>query len=47
MTQDQTPMDKEQEQPEPAPKPSLDEVWPVHPTARWPKGLSLKREDLY
>lgn len=28
-------------------KPSLDEVWPVHPTARWPEGLSLRREDLY
>ena len=27
--------------------PSLDEVWPVHPTARWPEGLSLRREDLY
>ena len=33
--------------PRPAPKPSLDEIWPVHPTARWPKGLSLRREDLY
>ena len=28
-------------------KPSLHEIWPVHPTARWPKGLSLRREDLY
>ncbi len=26
---------------------SLDEVWPVHPTAVWPEGLSLRREDLY
>ena len=25
----------------------LDEVWPVHPTAVWPEGLSLGREDLY
>ncbi len=28
-------------------RPSLDEVWPVHPTARWPDGLSLRREELY
>ncbi len=27
--------------------PSLDEVWPVHPTARWPEGLNLRRQDLY
>ena len=27
---------------------NLDEVWPVHPTLRWPKGgMSLRREDLY
>ena len=27
---------------------SLDEVWPVHPSAVWPKGgLSLRREDIY
>jgi len=26
---------------------SLDEVWPVRPTAVWPEGLSLMREDLY
>ena len=26
---------------------SLDEVWPVHPTAMWPEGLSLRREDIY
>ena len=26
---------------------SLDEIWPVHPTARWPEGLSLRREDIY
>lgn len=28
-------------------RPSLDEAWPVHPTAVWPEGLSLRREDLY
>ncbi len=28
-------------------KRSLEEVWPVHPTAVWPEGLSLSREDLY
>ena len=26
---------------------NLDEVLPVHPTAKWPKGLSLSREDIY
>ena len=26
---------------------TLDEAWPVHPTARWPEGLSLSREDMY
>ena len=25
----------------------LDEAWPVHPTAVWPDGLSLRRENLY
>ena len=30
-----------------APRLSLDEAWPVHPTAVWPPGLSLRREDLY
>ena len=26
----------------------IDEIWPVHPTARWPKeGMSLRREDMY
>ena len=34
-------------QPEPAPRLSLDEAWPVHPTAVWPEGLSLRREDIY
>ena len=28
-------------------RPSLDEWWPVHPTAKWPEGLSLRREDMY
>ena len=26
---------------------SLDEMWPVHPTAVWPEGMSLRREDIY
>lgn len=30
-----------------APRMSLDQIWPVHPTVRWPEGLSLGREDLY
>ena len=33
--------------PEAIRKLSLDEVWPVHPTAVWPEGLSLRREDIY
>ena len=33
--------------PEAVRKLSLDEVWPVHPTAVWPEGLSLGREDIY
>ena len=33
--------------PRPSPRPSFSEAWPVHPTAVWPKGLSLRREDLY
>ena len=33
--------------PRPARELSLDEVWPVHPTAVWPEGLSLRREDIY
>ena len=33
--------------PKPIPRLSLDEAWPVHPTAVWPEGLSLRREDLY
>ncbi|MYA49765.1 MAG: hypothetical protein F4045_12435 [Chloroflexi bacterium] len=27
--------------------PTLDELWPPHPTARLPEGLSLRREDMY
>ncbi len=26
---------------------SLDEILPPHPTAVWPEGLSLRREDMY
>ncbi len=26
---------------------TLDDIWPVHPTAVWPEGLSLRREDIY
>lgn len=33
--------------PKPVPRLPLDEAWPVHPTAVWPEGLSLRREDLY
>lgn len=33
--------------PKPIPRLPLDEAWPVHPTAEWPEGLSLRREDLY
>ena len=33
--------------PRPVPRLSLDQAWPVHPTASWPEGLSLRREDLY
>ena len=29
--------------PKPIPRLSLDEAWPVHPTAVWPEGLSLRR----
>ncbi len=28
-------------------RPRLDEFWPVHPTAVFPEGLSLRREDMY
>ena len=33
--------------PEAARRLSLDDVWPVHSTATWPVGLSLRREDIY
>lgn len=33
--------------PRPLPRTSFSEAWPVHPTAVWPKCLSLRREDLY
>ncbi len=33
--------------PKSVPRIPLDEAWPVHPTAVWPEGLSLRREDLY
>ena len=26
---------------------TLDEILPIHPTAVWPEGLSLRREDMY
>ena len=38
--------DKE-EQPEEPRKVNLDELWPVHPTARWGEGVSMSREDIY
>ena len=38
---------RRRERPQTAGKPSLDEVWPAHPTAVWPKGASLRREDMY
>ena len=34
-------------QPTPVSRLPLDQAWPVHPTASWPQGLSLRREDLY
>ena len=33
--------------PTPAPRLPIEEAWPVHPTAVWPEGLSLRREDMY
>ena len=33
--------------PEDIPEFSLEEIWPAHPTAVWPEGLSLRREDMY
>ena len=38
---------RRRKRPETDRKLSLDEVWPVHPTAKWPEGLSLRREDMY
>ena len=38
---------RRRKRPEAVPKLRLDEVWPVHPTAVWPEGLSLRREDIY
>ena len=35
------------QRPETSPRMSLDELWPVHPTAQWPQGLKLDRESLY
>ena len=37
---------RRRKRPEAVRKLSLDEVWPVHPTAVWPEGLSLRREDI-
>ena len=28
-------------------RPTLDELWPPHPTARLQEGVSLRREDMY
>ena len=33
--------------PSPVARLPLDQAWPVHPTAVWPEGLSLRREGLY
>ena len=38
---------RRRERPQTAGIQSLDEVWPAHPTAVWPKGASLRREDMY
>ena len=38
---------RRRKRPEAVRKLSLDEVWPVHPTAVWPEGLSLRREGIY
>ena len=44
---DETLLLRKDSRPEATRKPGLDEVWPVHPTAVWPEGLSLRREDMY
>ncbi len=39
---------RRKERPQAVRRLTLDEVWPVHPTAVWPEGdLSLRREDIY
>ena len=38
---------RRRKRPDALPKLRLDEVWPIHPTAVWPEGLSLRREDIY
>ena len=38
---------RRRKRPEAVSKLSLNEVWPVHPAAVWPEGLSLRREDIY
>lgn len=38
---------RRRERPDSVRRPNLDEIWPAHPTAAWPLGLSLRREDLY
>ena len=38
---------RRRKRPEVVRKLRIDEVLPVHPTAVWPKGLSLRREDIY
>ena len=38
---------KRRKRPEAVRKHGIDEVWPVHPRAVWPEGLSLSRQDIY
>lgn len=38
---------KRKQRPESLRKINLDELWPVHPTARWAEGVSMRREDIY
>ena len=35
------------EQPQPSKTPLLDAIWPPRSIGEWPKGLSLRREDMY
>ena len=44
---DETLLLRKDSRPEATRKPGLDEIWRVHPTAVWPEGLSLRREDIY